>query len=172
MERILSEIVVAVVTGIFSSWLANRWFRSQRRWERKEDSYREVLEALHKMSAENDEELTAAMQHRDLPEARLEELSLQWREGKAVVYKYADLGSVAISPRVEKILGKLRSRLENDPQADSLFEELDNNGHQVRIALDAIKAAALAERWHLPLGWFYIPRWIRRKKSNSASAPP
>jgi len=166
MEGTVSGIVAGTVTGIFSSWLANRWFRSQRRWERKEEAYREVLEALHKMSAGNDEELTAEMQRRDLPEARLGDLTRQWQEGKSVVYKYADLGSVAISPCVEKILERFRSRLENSPRPDSLFEELDRSGHEVRVALNAIKAAALAERRHLPLSWLHIPGWLRHKNSN------
>lgn len=166
MGGILPEIIIAVATGIFSSWLANHWFQSQYRWERKEESYRELLEALQQMKAANGVQYNAEITNQPISEERIKELRLQWRQGKAMAYRYADLGSVQISSEVEEILGKMRDGIENSQIHHSLFEELDNDGHQVKVALEAVKAVAKADRQRLVTFPTRILERLGLRKSN------
>jgi hypothetical protein len=147
MNPLLSQFVVAVPIGLGSAWLALIKFQAQRRWERKEDAYKEVLEALHEMRQSNDVLYEAELGRWELPDERLKSLHERWRDGQRVVYKFADIGSVVLSPEAEKILISLKAGLEG--HFDSYFEELDADFGHLRSAMTAMKRVALADRQRL-----------------------
>jgi hypothetical protein len=158
MNEIISQIIVAVPTGLGAAWLTLFKYQAQRRWERKEDAYKEVLEALHEMRRANDVLYDAELNRWDIPEERQKILHGRWRNGQVIAYRYADIGSVILSPEAEKILANLRSELEQS--FDSYFEELDAHCHHLRIAMDALKRVALADRQRFVWWKLRPPKWL------------
>ena len=159
MDQTISGIVVGVVTGVASSVISILVFRTQRRWERKEDAYKEVLEALHEMKAASSIEYNAAIEMRDLSSERVEIIYKRWFAGRAVVDRYADIGSVVLSTEAEDVLSTLKRELEKS--YDTSFERADNDNHNVGIALAALKALAIKEQHKSPFIWRRTPEWIR-----------
>ena len=163
MTQLLSQIAIGALAGVGSAWLALFQFRAQHRWERKEDAYKEVLEALHTMRHVNEIEYDAELEHRDIPDERREQLHDQWKTGRVVTDRYADIGAVILSAEVEKILIALQSGLaKNSNEAKCYFDVVDGNSFHLRIAMNALKAAALADRRRVPTGWLRVPKWLQR----------
>lgn len=151
----MNEIVVGIVTGIgtgIGATLLSLWqVRAQRLWEKKEDAYGEIAEALHKMRLSNDVWYDAYVEQREISDKRNTELEEAWSAGRAIVLKYADVGTLLISANAEAVLNDLCRNLRK--RHEDYFTSLDENGFYVKVTLDAVKKAAVAERRHVPLAW-------------------
>ncbi len=166
MDQLLSQFIVAVPTGLGSAWLALVEFQAQRRWEKKEEAYKEVLEALHEMRRANDTLHEAELEGREFSDERREALYGRWRKGQQVVYRFADIGSVVLSPAAEKVLVDLKSGLEK--RFDSYFEELDTSFGLLRTAMMSMKRVAIADRRRLVWWKLMYPTWFSAKDAGQS----
>jgi hypothetical protein len=142
LNDLASQIIVGTTAGFVSAWVSIVVFRSQRRWERRETGYEEVLEALQKMKASNDEQWNYEITYREMSPEKIEYVSTLWRAGKETAFKYADIGSNFLSDDVEKVLSKFRDELENHSEFHSLAEEIDYHSGCIRRTLNAVKQMA------------------------------
>jgi hypothetical protein len=164
LDQILSQLIVGIPTGLGAAWLALFKFQAQRRWERKEEAYREVLEALHEMRRANDVLYEIELERRDVSEDRLQALRERWRNGQLVVYRFADIGSVLLSPDAERVLSDLKKRLEG--HFDSYFEELEEHFEHLKIAMASMKRVAVADRQRLVWWKFKEPTWFSQRDTE------
>jgi hypothetical protein len=149
--------VVGITSGFFAAWLAIWQGRIQRSWEKKEDAYIELLDALHTLNSNNTEWLDAYYSQRDLPTERQDQLRGDWSLAKYKILRHAELGAVLTSPAVAGTLTILVTALAK--RHDDYFLHLDADSASLRKALTEVKNAALDDRRAVPFSWLHRPKW-------------
>ena len=112
MELILG-FVVASIGAFLGSWLTLRRVKSERVWEDKRTTYREIVEALHKIKAEYQNELRRNKLPENLPneerqpsKSELEDLRKNVSESLKELRKCVDIGGLFISQSTSKLLNE------------------------------------------------------------------
>ena len=148
----IASIVVGIITGVSAAWLSLWQARSLKLWEKREQSYLEVLNSLQAMYRVNGEFLDAYLEDRDISPSKESALRDVWREEQEKMFRHSELGEFLTSAQTEEVLRNLRKDL-SKPHA-SYFEHLDSSGAALRHALQTVKQVALADRRQVPLTWF------------------
>lgn len=119
MPDIVWQILTGIIIAIASAWitvqLSLRRFRTERWWERKVESYTNIIEALHNSKAFASYHLKIA--GREIPDERDEDLRSRTREANDEILKATDVGAFILS---EKALTRLRKYKNEEEEASEL----------------------------------------------------
>ncbi len=121
MPEIVWQILTGIIIATASAWitvqLSLRRFRTERWWERKVESYTNVIEALHNSKAFASYHLKTG--GREIPEERDKELRSRTREANDEILKATDVGAFSLS---EKALTRLRKYNNEEEEASELVD--------------------------------------------------
>jgi len=119
MPEIVWQILTGIIIATASAWitvqLSLRRFRTERWWERKVESYTNVIEALHNSKAFASYHLKTS--GREIPEERDKELRSRTREANDEILKATDVGAFILS---EKALTRLRKYKNEEEEASEI----------------------------------------------------
>jgi hypothetical protein len=127
---------VGLVAAVFSSYIANRNFRSQRWWERRADAYVHVIEALSDMLDYYNKLIRAALTGKDLSEGREKELDELFQASHVHVRRATDSGAFLFSTRAAEALAELNRY---KPERDASYSDyLGESFTAVKTCLDTV----------------------------------
>ncbi len=113
--QILLQFVLTAATAVgasfFTARFALRRFYSEKWWEKKYEGYSSILESLHYISRDFDEEWDAVTHGREIPDERKDELSAKFREAKDELAKRMDIGQFVISDAAVAVLATFQKEL-------------------------------------------------------------
>lgn len=147
--KILIPSAAGFVTTVIAAFLSARWAvrraYQERWWDRKEQAYREIIDALHDLlrysSFEADRELTGA--RGDHPKEK--EFGALYSEAYWKVQRMTDIGPFVISEKAAQILQELRDRPKLAWDDCPTFELREQEAAHYRDALDGIRDCAKAD---------------------------
>ncbi len=137
---ILKLVVVGVISGLFSAFLANRKHRNQKWWELRVMAYKEVIEALSDLIYYYDTNCNAEIEHKEHRDEFQKKLSGIWGKSYHKVRKSADSGAFLFSTEVNDALVEFIAT--NKEKPNTYFEFLDNNLFVAKKCLKTINKAA------------------------------
>ena len=107
-SQIFLQFVLTAATAVgasfFTARFALRRFYSEKWWEKKYEGYSSILESLHYIARDFQEEWNAETRGREIPDDRKDELSAKFREAKDELAKRADVGQFVISDAAVAVL--------------------------------------------------------------------
>jgi hypothetical protein len=147
--KILIPSAVGFITTVCAAFLSARWAvrraYQERWWDRQEQAYREIIDALHDLlrysSFEADRELSG--DRGDHPKEK--EFASRYSEAYWKVQRMTDIGPFVISEKAAEILQKLRDRPRLEWGDCPTFELREKEAKQYREALDGIRKCARAD---------------------------
>ncbi len=140
--QILVAAITAIIASILTSWFALRRFYSEKWWDKKAEGYGAILESLHYIRRDFDEEMTALMRNREVPDDRKEELRVQYRAAKDELAKRIDIGQFVISEAAVAVLTTFQKELGPEKRADNWPEYIDGALAATNKALQQMRAIA------------------------------
>lgn len=124
LPKLVSGILIAIVTAWLTVHLALRRFRTEQWWSRKADSYAGVFAAVHDMKtflrASLEDQVGNVAQGGD----RLADLGLRWQHGQDDLAKAIDMGLLLFDPAAVKELEALQRDLAEQSVNDFSWEHL------------------------------------------------
>lgn len=112
--RLAGGLIVGITIAAVSAYLAAKWslkrFTSEKRWERKSDTYAAILGALHKMKRYPDRYMDREIKGREISEDEKNELYDGYRKARAAVSKRADIGTLVVSREAVEALRLLEKK--------------------------------------------------------------
>jgi len=117
LGKLLTSVVVAVLTAWLTVRLSLRRFRSERWWEKKVAAYERVIEAFHKSKKVDAEKLLAEYTGREVPIDRETELRKLAHEAREDIIRASDVGGFILSQRALGVLSRYEA------ESDSLSKE-------------------------------------------------
>ena len=144
--KLLIPSVIGFVTTVCAAFLSARWAVRRayqaRWWDRKEEAYREIIDALHDLlrysSFQAGRELEG--QRADHPKEKV--FRDRYSEAYWKVQRMTDIGPFAISEKATRILQRLRDRPKLEWGDCPTFELREEEANQYREALDGIRECA------------------------------
>lgn len=133
--------MVAVITAFLAVKLSLRRFYTERWWERKEEAYSRIVEALHRYKKYDEEKLDREMEYLRHDNGREKILAQQWAESNAELEKAVDLGAFIVSAEVETIIRNFLKRKIGDPNHELLSKIIENDLVHVEKCLSDVKSA-------------------------------
>jgi hypothetical protein len=128
-------MIVATVTAIF----AHTRYRLEKLWDRKFQSYIEIIEAMHYIKMLLTLEMNAEIEKREIDDDRRRELNERWKAADLTLRKTADIASLLISQEAEKYLRDFIDNLTNSEKGkDTYFELIDEQYDVIDKALNKI----------------------------------
>ena len=114
----MTELIIAVVSGVivaaFAAWFASAWalrkFYSERRWERKEKTYINIIDALHDIVQYFEAHKEDYGQGTCYSEEGEKDLYDRYSSAYWKVKKATDIGAFVVSHRVAGVLKDLQKR--------------------------------------------------------------
>ena len=122
--EILKLVVVGVVSGLFSAYIATRGHRNKKWWELRVAAYKSVIEALSDLTHYYNRKYKAEIEHREISEEYEAELSKFWDNSYHKVRLAADSGVFLFSKEVNNALNEFKDLQNEDHQ--TYFEYLDS----------------------------------------------
>ena len=101
---LLPAIVVAVPTSLLSVYFALRKYRSEKWWDKKTESYLEIVGALNGMIRYCDRFLDEALDGKYVSEEQKSELDKIYHDGKALLETQTNIGRLLLSEPAYKNL--------------------------------------------------------------------
>lgn len=142
---IFELIIVPIGAAFFGAWLAMMRFRTERWWDKKADTYVELVEALHDMGMPPAEYFNEADRGRDLPEELSKELWESYTQAKKRVWKIADSADFIISSEVFEAIQKMRTGLQAARDAVDFYQHLEETEDAVNNCLLEVKQIGAKE---------------------------
>lgn len=137
---LIPALIIAAVTAYLTVLFSYRSFRKERLWERRADAYTSILEALHHLKRDFDEDWSDAQQqtNRDVSE----ELKAKIQAALEAVDKAVDLAAFLMSDEAAKILTRLDRETEEAKKAGDYSEFLAIHTDAVETALEHLRVEA------------------------------
>ena len=136
-----TSLLVAIVTALFTVWLALNRFYREKWWEARMKAYTDIIQALHHMKRDLEISLPAAYEQRetdsDFHKGWAAKHSAAWDE----VRKHIDLGEFLISKRAVRLLSDLSDECYASPN-ELYVDYLESSEAAVRKCLPLFKRAA------------------------------
>jgi hypothetical protein len=137
--------IIGLITTIIAAFLSAKWGARQalhqRWWERKEQAYTEIIEALHDLirysSMCAEEYLTNEEEHPKKEEFRAKYSEAYWK-----IQKMTDIGPFVISNTAANILKDLRNKPKLDWNNNPPWDIYEADCGHYRKALDEIRQCA------------------------------
>ena len=115
---------VGLIAGIFSSYLANRDYRSRKWWELRVAAYQGAIESLSDLIYYYDRHYNATVESYELPKDVKKKLDEYWESGFHKIRKSADCGAFLFSPEANTALSEFMNP--SDDPNDTYDEHLDS----------------------------------------------
>ena len=148
--KILIPSVVGFITTVCAAFLSARWAVrrafEERWWERKEQTYTEIIDALHDLlryssfEAKREVERDISGERGDHPKEK--EFAARYIEAYWTVQRLTDIGPFVISEEAAEILQKLRDRPKLEWGECPTFELREQESTHYREVLDGIRKCA------------------------------
>ncbi len=145
-SQIILQFVLTAATAVgasfFTARFALRRFYSEKWWEKKYEGYSSILESLHYIARDFDEEWDAMTRGREIPDDRKDELSAKFREAKDELAKRMDIGQFVISDAAVAVLATFQKELGSGRRANDFPEYIERGGKATNKALRQMRAIA------------------------------
>ena len=115
---------VGVIAGLFSSYLANRDYRSRKWWELRVGAYQSAIDSFSDLIYYYDSHYSATIEYRELSDDYKKKLNEHWESGFHKIRKSADSGAFLFSPEANAALKEFMN-IDNAP-SNNYVEQLDN----------------------------------------------
>ena len=132
----VTDFLIKIVPGIIAAFIASKLavdkFYREKKWERREKAYTEIIEALYNLIKYFRVQKEDYGQGTGLSEVRKHELYTKYVKASSSLAKATDIGSFYISEKASSILSELRNRERLSYQDGPRFEifELEYQTHQ------------------------------------------
>lgn len=148
--RMYQNLIISIVSGcviaVVSSYLTSRWtmkkFYTEKWWDRKEQAYTEIINALYDMVQFYKVFKDDYGQHDFISEDRSTELRQRHFSGLKKLYRATDLASIYVSDDAVKVLVDLRQKKSLDYYSNPLWEIYEDEYHAHKQTLDKLLKVA------------------------------
>lgn len=144
--KILIPSILGFGTTIGAAFLTARWATKrafeQRWWERKEQAYSEIVEALHDMIRYADLCAEDYLTHREEDHPKKKEFGENYTKAYWNIQRATDIGAFLISDEAAGILEALRKRPKLKWEENPPWEIYEEDSKHYRDALAAIRKCA------------------------------
>lgn len=144
--KIAVPSVVGFITTICAAFLSARWAvrraYQERWWDRKEQAYREIVDALHDLLRYSSFEADRDLNGDRGGHPKEKEFALRYSEAYWTVQRMTDIGPFVISQEAADILQKLRNRPKLEWGDGPAFELREQEASHYREALERIRECA------------------------------
>ncbi len=141
---LVSGVIIAIVTAYLTVRLSLKRFRTERWWERKAETYSNILESLHLMKQYYDALIAAELNYQEISDERGKEIWGRWKGGIEEIARVTDIGSFIVSDEAVRRLEQLQGDLDLDgPDATkSFYEFLEDQFEKIQKCLSEIREIA------------------------------
>src|SRR5438552_2741952 len=127
LRALLPAILVAIVASLVTVRLAINRFRQEKWWERKEQTYSQLLETLHHLKKYASEHLDRYHDPDSSDGEKLKELSTIWKDCSAKLSRLEDLASFHLSARAVDILSSYRTQRAKVRNEENTYEWIEGD---------------------------------------------
>lgn len=132
--KLVAQLAGALLVARFAvSWALDRYKR-EKLWERRLNSYADVVAALGEMLRVNSEWYEEAITHRN--EEKASEREIRYKTAKLKLNEVSAVGQLLLPPRAQVVLRLLESDLNLRPRHDTYQEALEWQADILTKALD------------------------------------
>jgi hypothetical protein len=171
---ILMQFIATIIAAGFGSWIASqlgRWqFRSQRWWDKKDETYLSIIDGFHPLLDEEEEYWNSAQRKVEIPEKRRIELEEKVRNALAEIHKRRILASFLISAEADDALQEMQRGLNHAKMEMDWTAYMEKWSGALDNGFNSLKMAAAAD---LGVRGFTLDRlWAsfgRRLRMNGTS---
>jgi hypothetical protein len=147
--KILIPSVIGFMTTVCAAFFSARWAIrrtfEEKWWERKEQAYIEIIDALYDLLRFSSFEVSRYQDSDDQEHPKAKEFSVLYSNAFWKVQKMTDIGSFVISESAAKVLQKLRDRPSLDWGENHPMEIREEESAHYREALNEIRICAKAD---------------------------
>ena len=137
---------VAILLAVFSAHLtvqfALKRFYTEKKWERKADTYANLLEALHQMKNYSEIHMKHEIRGIEPPEDQQRELAATFQRAHAEVLKRADVGTFAMSEEAVSAIRRLEKDLAESQNMHGWWAHLQLEHDAVEKCLASVQQIA------------------------------
>jgi hypothetical protein len=160
----LPPVLAAFSAAGLTAWFSLLRFRKERWWEKKFESYAAIMEALHNIGAEIDEELDPSTPDRTISEERRLELAEQRRKSEKEIYKQIDIGQFLLPKDAVLTLQKFLRDIGSAEGERDLGAYLDGSSKAVHSCIERMRLLAKEDLRPGPLDFAsHIFSWLRNR---------
>ena len=134
--------VAAVGASFFTARFALRRFYSEKWWEKQYEGYSSILESLHYIARDFDEEWLAKSDGRQIPDDRKDELIAKHHEAKDELAKRISIGQFVISDAAVAVLVSFQNELETATYKQDWTELIEGGFRVTNKALQQMRDIA------------------------------
>jgi hypothetical protein len=142
LKTIVPSVVVAIFTSILTVRLAIRRFHEEKWWEKKQEAYSSLLEALHHLKNYAAEYYEGQLDPNHLTDEKRDELTKDWKRFSRDLAKLRDLASFQLSIEAGTILDEYEKKKIEAQKSDNIFEWIDGDLAAVSECLEKLKKEA------------------------------
>ena len=144
METFLSNLAVALIVAVATSYLtvrlSVRQFRSQKWWEKKQETYSEILKSLSDLKIYA--EVAIDEQSHVISKEQRELRSPDWSKAQIAIDRIAHIGPLMISKEADAHLATLREELMISHNEKTIYDIAEAQFAALEKALENIRACA------------------------------
>ena len=144
--KILIPSAIGLITTVLAAFFTARWAVrrafQERWWARKEETYSEIIEALHDLLRYSSFEADNYLNRYRGDHPKEKEFADRYSEAYWKVQKMTDIGPFVISEKAAEILQKLRERPKLDIENNDPLEVREQEAAYYREALEGIRRCA------------------------------
>ena len=137
--KFILQAIITVCGAFLAAWLATKRHRSDKWWEKKQEAYSEIVNALHLMKWPSSEHIDAAIEHREVDDRASEEMWEEFKESRRNVWRIADSSSFLIDSKVLEAVQEMERNLEKARNAQFWIDHLEEQYTAVDTCLNKIK---------------------------------
>ncbi len=145
-SQMFLQFVLAAFTAVIASFVTARFalrrFYSEKWWEKKYEGYSSILESLHYIARDFQEEWNAETRGREIPDDRKDELSAKFREAKDELAKRMDIGQFVISDEAVSVLTAFQKELGTATTTEGWDKYIDESLAATNKALQQMRDIA------------------------------
>ena len=142
LKIVLPGLIVAVITSIITVRLSIRRFHAEKWWEKKQDTYSKLLEALHHAKKYAAEYLGEYDNGRNMPADKSEELTKDWKAFSRELKKLHDLASFILSEKAVNILSEYMQEKKEAVNEEDVYDWIKNDLAAANKCLERLKIEA------------------------------
>ena len=142
LESFLPALVLAFLTSLFTVKLAIRKFHEECWWDKKQETYSRLLEALHHLKNYSAEHYEGQMDPNHISDEKRKQLTLDWEKFSREFNKLHDLASFQLSSEAVSILDEYKKRKNEARKSEDVFDWIEGDLDAATDCLDRLKAAA------------------------------
>jgi len=142
LKALLPAVILVVFTSILTVRLAMRRFYKEKWWEKKQETYSQLLETFHHIKNNAAEYYEGEINPDYLTEEKKQELTRDWKKFSREFAKLRDLASFHISDEAVAILDEYQKKTAEARKSETIFECIDGDLAAASQCLEALKEAA------------------------------